>query len=165
MPRQKMLAALFALVMPVLAASCSGDPDPSTESDFPLCAEGAMHVLGTIDGMPIDVTVPNGGSILSQGNEGGDFQFQTDITADPEEAVLVLHWEHGVLSDKTAPATGTLRLKEGPFASQSLCAAAGTAIRIPTDESLGVIQFQLAGIRSGDGCTVAHPGELRGCAN
>ena len=165
MPREKMLAALFALAMPVLALACDADPDPFTQADFPLCAPHTLHVVGTVDGMSVDITVPNGGSGLSQDDNGGDFQFQTEATSDPEQAILLLDWEHGVVSDKVTPATATLRLNEGSFAGQSLCAGAGTTIRIPKDESLGVIQFELVGIRSGDGCTVARTGELRGCAN
>ncbi len=50
---------------------------------------------------------------------------------------------------------------EGPFAGQSLCVGDGTTIRIPKDDT--VIQFELAGLRSGDGCAVVHTGQLRGC--
>ena len=35
MPRQKMLAALLAFAMPVLATSCDSNPDTYTQEDFP----------------------------------------------------------------------------------------------------------------------------------
>jgi hypothetical protein len=163
MLRRKMLSALFALAMPVLAMSCDGDPDPFTAADFPLCAPQSMHIVGSLDNMSIDVTLPGPSGGLSQDDNGGDYQYQADFTSDPTQPDLRLTWPHGVVSDKVSPATGVLRLMEGPFAGQSLCAGVGTTIRIPKDESLGTIQFELAAIRSGDGCTVAHTGELRGC--
>jgi hypothetical protein len=158
-----MLAALLAFAMPVLAMSCDADPDPFTQEDFPLCSPQSMRVVGTLDNMSIDVTLPGPSGGLSQDDNGGEYQYQANFTSDPTQADLRLTWAHGVVSDKVAPATGTLRLMEGPFAGQSLCAGEGTVFRIPRDESLGTIQFELAGIRSGDGCTVAHTGQLRGC--
>ena len=163
MPRRKMLSALFAVAMPVLAMSCDGAPDPVTASDFPLCAPGSMHIVGSLDDMSIDVTLPGPMGGLSQDDNGGEYQYQADFMSDPTQPDLRLAWPHGVVSDKTSPATGTLRLMEGPFAGQSLCAGAGTTIRIPRDESLGTIQFALLEIRSGEACTVAHTGALRGC--
>lgn len=163
MPRQKMLAALFALAMPVLATSCDADPDPFTQEDFPLCAPQSMRVVGSIDNMSVDVTLPGAGGGLGQDNAGGEFQYQGNYTSDPAEPDLRLTWEEFVPFDKATAAKGTLRLMEGPFASQSLCVGEGSVIRLPRDESRGIIQFELAGIRSGDGCAVAHTGQLRGC--
>ena len=163
MPRQKMLAALFALAMPVLATSCDADPDPFTQEDFPLCAPQSMRVVGSIDNMSVDVTLPGAGGGLAQDNAGGEFQYQGNYTSDPAEADLRLTWAELVAFDKATPTRGTLRLMEGPFASQSLCVGQGSVIRLPRDESLGIIQFELTGIRSGDGCAVAHTGLLRGC--
>jgi hypothetical protein len=37
MPRQKMLSALFALALPVVALSCDADSEPFAQADFPLC--------------------------------------------------------------------------------------------------------------------------------
>jgi hypothetical protein len=75
--------------------------------------------------------------------------------------MLELAWAHGVTTGKVTSATGTLRLVDGPFANQALCIGDRTTIRLPGDDT--IIQFELAGIRSGDGCTVAHTGQLRGC--
>jgi hypothetical protein len=155
-----MLSALFALAVPVFAMSCA-EPDPFTEADFPLCAPQSMRVVGSIDNMSIDVTLPGAGGGLAQDNAGGEFQYQGNYTSDPAEADLRLTWAEFVAYNKATPAKGTLRLMEGPFASQSLCVGDGTTIRIPKDDT--VIQFELAGIRSGEGCTVAHTGQLRGC--
>jgi len=157
------LPALFALAVPVLAMSCDGDPDPFVETGFPLCAPGSMHIVGSLDGMSIDVTLPGPSGGLSQADDGGEYQYQADFMSDPTEPDLRLTWPRGVVSDKVSPAAGTLRLMEGPFAGQSLCAGVGTTIRIPRDESLGTIQFELLDIRSGEGCAVAHTGALRGC--
>jgi len=163
MPRQKMLAALFALAVPVLAMSCDTDPEPFTQADFPLCAPQSMRVVGSIDDMSIDVTLPGAGGGLAQDNAGGEFQYQGNYTSDPAEADLRLTWTEFVAFDKATAAKGTLRLMDGPFAAQSLCVGEGSVIRLPRDETLGIIQFELAGIRSGDGCAEAHAGQLRGC--
>jgi hypothetical protein len=163
MPRRKILPALFALAVPVLAMSCDAEPDSVTATDFPLCAPGSMHIVGSLDDMSIDLTLPGPSGGLSQGDDGGEYQYQADFLSDPTEPDLRLTWPRGVVSGKVSPATGTLRLMEGPFAGQSLCAGAGTTIRIPRDESQGTIQFELLDIRSGESCAVAHTGALRGC--
>ena len=163
MPRQGMLAALLAFAMPVLAMSCDSNPDPFTQEDFPLCSPQSMRVVGSIDDMSIDVTLPGAGGGLGQGDAGGEFQYQGSYTSDPAEADLRLTWDRPVLTGRTGPARGTLRFVDGAFANQTLCVGEGTVIRMPKDESLGIIQFELAGIRSGDGCTVAHTGQRRGC--
>ena len=161
MPRQKMLAAFVALALPVLAMSCDSDPDPFTQEDFPLCAPDTLRLVGSIDDMSIDVTLPGAGGGLAQDDNGGEFQYQGNFTSDPAEADLRLTWERGVVTGKVTSATGTLRLVEGPLANQALCIGDGTTIRLPGDDT--VIQFELAGLRSGEGCTVTHTGRLRGC--
>lgn len=159
MPRQKMLAALFALAVPVLAMSCDSGSDPFTEADFPLCAPHTLRLVGSIDDLSIDVTLIDGaGGGFSQGDDGGDFQYHASYPGDP---MLELAWERGVTTGKVTSATGTLRMIDGPFANRALCIGDGTTIRLPGDDT--VIQFELAGIRSGEGCTVAHTGQLRGC--
>ena len=159
MPRQKMLAALFALAVPVLAMSCDAEPDPYTQADFPLCAPHTLRLVGSLDDMSIDVTLADGaGGGFSQGDDGGDFMYHADY---PGEPMLELAWERGVVTGEVTSATGTLRMNDGAFANRALCIGDGTTIRLPGDDT--VIQFDLAGIRSGDGCTVIHTGRLRGC--
>src|SRR5688572_22683763 len=121
MPRQKMLAALFALAVPVIAVSCDADSDPFTQADFPLCAPQSMRVVGSIDNMSVDLTLPGAGGGLAQDDAGGEFQYQGNYTSDPSEADLRLTWDHLAAIDEVTAAEGTLRLMEGPFASQSLC--------------------------------------------
>ncbi len=50
--------------------------DPFTQEDFPLCAPQSMRVVGSIDDMSIDVTLPGAGGGLAQDNAGGEFQYQ-----------------------------------------------------------------------------------------
>jgi hypothetical protein len=154
-----MLPALFAAAVPMLTMSC--DSNSFTEADFPLCSPNTLRVTGTIDGMSIDVTLPSAGGGLTQDNTGGDFQYQGNFTSDPSEADLRLSWDRLTSVGSIADATGTLRFVEGPFAGETFCAGDGTRIRMPGDDT--IIQFELAGLRSGDGCMVARSGDLRGC--
>jgi hypothetical protein len=159
-----MLSTVLALALPVFAMSCDdgGDSNPFTQADFPLCGADTTRLVGTIDDMSIDVTLPGGsGGGLSQDNAGGDYYHQG--IPDPTQPDLFLAWDHLLASGRIASATGTVRLVEGPFANQTICAGEGTQVLIPKDDNVAVIQFSLAGLRSGDGCAVAHTGQLRGC--
>jgi hypothetical protein len=165
MTASKLLPALLALAVPMSAMSCDGDADPNafTQADFPLCDQRlTMRLVGTVDDMSIDVTLPGGGG-FGQGNDGGDFQFDGSLTSDPAdaEAEVRLSWDRFIATGVVTDARGTLRLVEGPFAGESFCAGAGTRIRLPGDET--VIQFELAGLGSGDGCSIARAGRIKGC--
>ena len=163
MLRRKLLSTLFAVTVPMFAMSCNDDTtDPITQQDFPLCAAGTMRVVGTVDNMSIDVTLPGIGG-LSQDNDGGDFCYQCG--AEPTQPDLNLFWNQLTPTGRIVAATGTLRLVEGPFANQTFCGGEGSVILMPKDEAAAVIQFGLAGLRSGDGCGVPHTGRLLGCVN
>jgi len=162
----RLLPMLFAVVVPLSAMSCDSNTDPKetddpfTQADFPLCDAHTTHVVGTVDGQSIDVTLDPGG--LSQDNTGGDFQIQGHLTPDPAEADLRLSWDHLTPTKVAIDATGTLHLIDGPFAGETFCAGAGTKIRMPGDGT--TIQFDLNGLASGDSCGVARTGRLRGCS-
>ena len=162
MTRSTMLGVLMALVVPTFAMSCSDEPEPFTEN-FPLCEPHTLRLAGDIDGEAIDVTLPNAGGGFSQDDNGGDFQYQGNSVSDPAETDLRLSWERGVLTGHVSPATGTLRMIDGPFPGQEFCVGDGTRFRIPKDDTLGIIQFELTGLHSGQGCTVAHTGTIKGC--
>ena len=157
----KLLPALLAVVLPLSAMSCDDGPNVFTQADFPLCAPQTMRVVGTIDDMSIDVTLPHAGGGLSQDNDGGEFQYQSNRTSDPAAADLRLTWNEFTAVGDVVDARGTLRMVEGPFATQTFCAGAGTRVRMPGDET--VIQFELTGLGSGDDCRTARAGTLRGC--
>ena len=161
MTASKLLPALLALVLPLSAMSCDAGPNVFTQADFPLCGPQTMRLVGTIDGRSIDVTLPAAGGGLTQDNDGGEFQYQGNLTSNPAEADLRLTWDGSTSVADVADARGTLRMVEGLFARETFCAGAGTKIRMPGDET--VIQFELTGLASGDGCRVARAGSIRGC--
>jgi hypothetical protein len=163
MLRRKLLSTLFAVTVPMFAMSCDdGTPDPITQQDFPLCAQNTMRVVGTIDDMSIDVTLPGTGG-LSQDNEGGDFCYQCQDA--PTQPDLRLFWNELTPRGRIVAATGTLRLVEGPVANETFCGGEGSVILMPKDESAAVIQFGLVGLRSGQGCDLPRTGQLLGCVN
>lgn len=159
MTASKLLPALLALALPLSA--CDAEPNVFTQADFPLCGPQTMRLVGTIDDMSIDVTLPAAGGGLAQDNDGGEFQYQGNFTSDPAEADLRLTWDRFTAVEDVVDARGTLRMVEGLFARETFCAGAGTKIRMPGDET--VIQFELSGLTSGDGCGVARAGSIRGC--
>jgi hypothetical protein len=157
-----MLATVFALTVPMFAMSCSdNEPDTFTQEDFPLCAANTTRLIGTIDDVPVDVTLPGGTGGLSQDNEGGDYYYQGQ--PDPTQPDLRVVWYELLGFDRTAPATGTFRLVDGPFANESFCAGEGSVALIPRDETRAVVQFGFTSLRSGANCEVPHTGQLVGC--
>jgi hypothetical protein len=161
MTPSRLLPVLFAVALPLSAISCDSDPtNPFTESTFPLCASQTVHMVGTIDNMSIDVTLPVMGG-LSQDNAGGDYTYQASITPDPALPDLYIAWDHLTANKVITDAHGTFRLVDGAFAGQTFCAGAGSQIVMPGDDT--VIQFDLAGLGSGDNCTVARTGRVQGC--
>jgi hypothetical protein len=159
----RLLPALLALAVPLSVLSCDADPnaDPFTQADFPLCETPGMRLVGTIDDMSIDTTLALAGGGLSQGNDGGEFQYQGSYTSDPAQADLRLTWDRFTAIGVVVDARGTLHLVEGPFAGETFCAGAGSRIRMPGDDT--VIQFELTGLGSGAGCTAARAGTIKGC--
>jgi len=156
-----LLPVLLAVALPLSAISCDSDPtNPFTEATFPLCAPQSVRMVGTIDNMSIDVTLPVMGG-LSQDNNGGDFTYQASITPDPALPDLFIAWDHLTPDNVITDAHGTFRLVDGPLAGQTFCAGTGSQIRIPSDDT--VIQFNLAVLGSGDNCTVARTGHVQGC--
>lgn len=161
MTASKLLTAMLALALPLSAMSCDDESDVFTQADFPLCEPDSMRLVGSIDDMSIDVTLPSAGGGLGQGNDGGEFQYQGNFTSDPAEADLRLTWDRLTRVGDVVDARGTLRLVEGPFAGATFCAGTGTRIRMPGDDT--IIQFELTGLASGDSCSVARTGTIKGC--
>jgi len=161
MTPSRLLPVLFAVALPLSAISCDSDPtNPFTESTFPLCAAQTVHMVGTIDNMSIDVTLPVMGG-LSQDNAGGDYIYQASSTTDPTLPDLYIAWDRLTAHKVVTDAHGTFRLVDGPFAGQTFCAGTGSQIVMPGDDT--VIQFDLSGLGSGDNCTVARTGRVQGC--
>jgi len=161
----RLLPVVFAIAVPLSVVACASDPaseadEPFAQADFPLCDPHSTRVVGTVDGMSIDLTLDPGG--FSQDNAGGDFQVQGNTTSDAAAADLRLSWTRLLAEGMVADATGTLHLVDGPFAGETFCAGAGTKIRLPGDDT--TIQFQLAGLTSGAACGVARTGTIRGCS-
>ena len=160
----RLLPVVLALAIPLSTVSCdssSSDPDPFTQETFPLqCEPQSVRLVGTIDDMSIDVTLPASGG-LSQGNDGGDYQYQAGATPDFAQADLRLNWAHLTPTHAVVPAAGTFRLVNGTFAGETFCAGSGTRIRMPGNDT--VIEFDLASLASGDGCAVPRAGSVQGC--
>ncbi|HEY5447203.1 MAG TPA: hypothetical protein VIQ54_00590 [Polyangia bacterium] len=160
----RLLPVVVALAIPLSTVSCdssSSDPDPFTQETFPLqCQPQSVRLVGTIDDMSIDVTLPASGG-LSQDNNGGDYIYQGGTIPDPTQADLFLAWDRLTPQHVVVDAHGTFRMVEGPFAGETFCAGAGSRIRMPGNDT--VLEFALAGLASGDGCTAARTGSIQGC--
>ena len=160
----RLLPVVLALAIPLSTMSCdssSSDPDPFTETNFPLqCAAQTVRLVGTIDNMSIDVTLPASGG-LSQDNNGGDYIYQGGTIPDLTQPDLFIAWDRLTPQHVVVDARGTFRLVEGPFAGETFCAGAGSRIRMPGNDT--VLEFDLAGLASGDGCAVPRAGSVQGC--
>ena len=160
----RLLPVVLALSIPLSTMSCdssSSDPDPFTETNFPLqCAAQTVRLVGTIDNMSIDVTLPASGG-LSQDNNGGDYIYQGGTIPDLTQPDLFIAWDRLTPQHVVVDAHGTFRLVEGPFAGETFCAGAGSRIRMPGNDT--VIEFDLASLASGDGCAVPRAGSVQGC--
>jgi hypothetical protein len=160
MIRSHVLPVVFALAVPLSAISCDGS-EPTTQKDFPLCEAHTTRLVGTIDNMSVDMTLPPAGGGLSQDNAGGEFQYQGNDTSDPTQPDLRLAWDRLTAIGSFVDAHGTLHLVEGTFAGETFCAGSGSRIRMPGGDT--VIEFELAGLGSGDNCSVVHTGSVKGC--
>jgi len=155
----RLLPVFFALAVPLSAMSC--DSDPTTEAQFPICEAHTVRLVGTIDNMSIDKTLPPSQGGLSQDNSGGDYQYQGYSSSDPTQPDIRLAWDRLTAIGAFVDAHGTMHLVDGAFAGETFCAGSGSRIRMPGGDT--VIEFELAGLGSGDNCSVAHTGSVKGC--
>jgi hypothetical protein len=161
MTRSTMFGALL-VVASMFAVSCD-DSAIFEEKTFPVCEQRSFRLTGVIDGKTVDITESGSGGGLSQDDAGGEYVYPAG-GFDDDRTDLHFSWDDGVLTGEVSAAKGTVRMATGPFAGQTFCVAGDkTRFRIPDDETLGTVQFQLDGLRSGEGCTVVHTGLIQGC--
>jgi hypothetical protein len=161
--RNPTILALLASTFAVLTYTGCGDGG-SSDDGWLDCAKDEFRLVGQLDGQAIDIreSMVNSGSGFSQ-LDTGEFSTQMiSFAEDPSRTKLDLAWAKTIVDGATTDATGTLLMpNSGVLASQSYCLGSGSKVHFSDDGE--TLQFKLAGITGGSGCTTPVPGELRGC--
>lgn len=149
----------------------SGGGGTSDAGAFLDCSGVAeFRLVGDLAGQNVELTkAPTTGGFSQQSNAPGPhFRVPNDESEETDQLVAIfLNWPRPVTSGTVTPVEGWLRLPIGsPFASETLCVGAGSAMSIPRDqdeERAGDFQFRLVGLARGSDCSEPVSGELRGC--